>query len=92
MKASPRARLCKKISRRMRRTEAIQRSAAHFIKMSRRGRVYAKNIGANAANGSDSAFAGGRFIKMNRRGRLCKKNIAANAENGIDSAFRRAFY
>ena len=49
--------------------------------MSRRGRVYAKNIGANAANGSDSAFAGGRFIKMNRRGRLCKKNIAENAEN-----------
>ena len=37
--------------------EAIQRSAARFIKMNRRGRVYAKkNIAENAENGSDSAF------------------------------------
>ena len=43
IKISRRGRVyAKKISRRMRRTEAIQRSAAHFIKISRRGRVYAK--------------------------------------------------
>ena len=63
------------------------------MKESPRARLCKKNIAANAENGIDSAFAGGRFIKMNRRGRVyAKKNIAENAENGSDSAFRRAFY
>ena len=79
MKESPRARLCKKKYRGERGEREIQRSAAHFIKMNRRGRLCKKNIAENEAIQRSAT----RFIKTSRRGRLCKKYRGERGEREI---------